>query len=306
MRVGFFTHTLWAYGSIHFEMSKFALSQGHTFDVIDWLKDYTDLDFQYFFEYYDRIVTSAGSPEVDFLVRHARSLNCLEKVVVIAHGEPDLVLLRRDNMLGVLNEIGGFGVISDSLYSTCLMSYAINRKPTVVRLGINYDKFYSRAKDKLDAVGYAGSYERLSESGFDIKRGHLAKEATEKANLHFVCQTNLPFQSMPQWYRTIDALVCPSIQEAGGLPCLEAAAAGKLVIGTPVGYFTKNASEGGGIIAPVEDAKFVDFVSEKLRFFSRNRTAYQEACLAAQELAKTWDWSCRIDEWLSFLSDPPK
>ena len=42
---------------------------------------------------------------------------------------------------------------------------------------------------------------------------------------------------------------------------LEAAAAGRLVIGTPVGHFPRKAYQGGGILAPIEADKFTAFAA---------------------------------------------
>jgi len=74
-------------------------------------------------------------------------------------------------------------------------------------------------------------------SGVEQKRGRLAQSCAEEAGLEFKRTEDTPMDQMPDFYASIDALIMPSLQEGAGLPALEAAAAGRLVIGTPVGHF---------------------------------------------------------------------
>ena len=83
---------------------------------------------------------------------------------------------------------------------------------------------------------------------------------------------------MPEFYRSVDAVVTSSISEAAQLPVMEAAAAGRLVIGTPVGHFPLRAYQGGGIIAPAAADKFRAFTAATLRYYKDNPTAYVEKC----------------------------
>jgi glycosyltransferase involved in cell wall biosynthesis len=82
---------------------------------------------------------------------------------------------------------------------------------------------------------------------------------------------------------------------------MEAAAAGRLVIGTPVGHFPRKAYEGGGILAPVEAEEFKAFTVETLRYYKDNPAAYQDKCHAIQEAAKRFDWKYTIDAWVELI-----
>ena len=99
---------------------------------------------------------------------------------------------------------------------------------------------------------------------------------------------------MPDFYRTVDAVLISSISEGAGLPVMEAAAAGRLVIGTPVGHFPLKAYQGGGIIAPIEAEKFKEFAVATLRYYKENPAAYVEKCRSIQEAARKFDWEYSI------------
>jgi hypothetical protein len=85
------------------------------------------------------------------------------------------------------------------------------------------------------------------------------------------------------------------------LPVMEAAAAGRLVIGTPVGHFPRKAYEGAGIIAPIEPEKFRAFTVATLRHYKENPAAYFDKCRAIQEAARIFDWQYSIAEWIEFI-----
>jgi len=82
---------------------------------------------------------------------------------------------------------------------------------------------------------------------------------------------------------------------------MEAAAAGRLVIGTPVGHFPLKAYQGAGIMAPVAADKFTTFVTDTLRYYKENPAAYVAKCRSIQEAAKKFDWSHTIDEWVELI-----
>ena len=82
---------------------------------------------------------------------------------------------------------------------------------------------------------------------------------------------------------------------------MEAAAAGRLVIGTPVGHFPLRAYQGGGIIAPAAADKFRAFTAATLRYYKDNPTAYVEKCRSIQEAAQQFDWQYVIGEWVELM-----
>ena len=163
-------------------------------------------------------------------------------------------------------------------------------------------------------MGYGASYRRLNEFGVEQKRGDLVKIAVERAGLVFKPAISLPEalgphwrsamvpkEKMPEYYRSVDAVIMSSLQEGGGMPPLEAAAAGRLVIGTPVGEFPRLAYEGLGILAPLNADAFVDFVVAQLIFYKEHPEEFNNRCLAGKEAACRRDWSFVAQDWVKFI-----
>ena len=130
--------------------------------------------------------------------------------------------------------------------------------------------------------------------------GELAEAAAREVGLGFKVagstRNQIRFEDMPDFCRTVDAVVTSSNGEGAGLTVIEAAAAGRLVIGTPVGHFPRKAYEGGGIIAPVDAKKFKSFTANTLRYYKENPQAYVDKCHAIQDAARKFDWCYVIDE----------
>jgi glycosyltransferase involved in cell wall biosynthesis len=95
--------------------------------------------------------------------------------------------------------------------------------------------------------------------------------------------------------------VMSSVSQSVGLPALEAAAAGRLVICTPVGNFPQYACEGAGIMAPIEPEKFKEFTARTLRSYKDKPAAFMEKCRAIQKAAKMFDWRYAIDSWVGLI-----
>jgi hypothetical protein len=201
------------------------------------------------------------------------------------------------------DRFANYGVVSESLYCASLLQ-GVRRMPKVAAVGIDYDSFFSDIPSSLRTVGYASSMS-VTTYGVEWKRGELAKAAAEDAGLPFKVAgstaNQISFHDMPDFYRSVDAVVVSSISEAAQLPVMEAAAAGRLVIGTPVGHFPRKAYEGGGIIAPVEADKFRKFVAATLRFYKENPAAYVEKCRSIQEVARQFDWQYSVDGWIELI-----
>ena len=99
----------------------------------------------------------------------------------------------------------------------------------------------------------------------------------------------------------MDAVLVSSISEAAQLPVMEAAAAGRLVIGTPVGHFPLKAYQGGGILAPIEAAKFKSFATATLLYYKDNPQEFRAKCRSIQEAAKQFDWKNSIGAWIELV-----
>ncbi len=143
---------------------------------------------------------------------------------------------------------------------------------------------------------------RADHLGIDWKRGVLAEEATAAANLAFQPAGSFHYLAMPHYYGQVDAVLVSSSREGFGLPAMEAAAAGRLVISTPVGGFPRQAELGAGLVAPVEPDAFKVFCTERLRHFARDPDDYVRTCDRIQRAARLLDWSCVIDEWIELFA----
>jgi glycosyltransferase involved in cell wall biosynthesis len=109
------------------------------------------------------------------------------------------------------------------------------------------------------------------------------------------------FHDMPDFYRSVDAVLVSSLTESGPLPAIEAAAAGRLVIGAPVGHIPRKAYEGGAILAPIEREKFVAFCAETLSYYRDRPHEYVKKCLDIREAAQNFDWRYCIDGWIDLI-----
>ncbi|HKF63552.1 MAG TPA: glycosyltransferase [Dongiaceae bacterium] len=152
---------------------------------------------------------------------------------------------------------------------------------------------------------------QLTIYGVEVKRGELAEACAREAGLDFKIAGStgdqISFHDMPAFYRSVDALLMTSITEGDPYPVREAAAAGRLVIGTPVGHFPARANDGAGIIAPIEAEKFKAFTVAALRYYKDNPAAYVEKCREIQAAARKLDWQYAISDWIELLesAQPP-
>ena len=125
----------------------------------------------------------------------------------------------------------------------------------------------------------------------------------EKAGgIYFIANGTYHYLAMPGYYKTVDALIMASIEEAAGMPMLEAAAAGRLCIGTPVGYFAEHGLRGGGHLVGLDEENFVKETVDILQHYKYNDDAYKKKCLEIQEYAReNYDWSKVVDQWIKLF-----
>jgi hypothetical protein len=295
-RVLFFTGTGWAFGSVHSELARYLHSRGIICDILDWSKGYKWDEMKLLIDYYDRFYSIPGEtwPLTDnYGVPH-------EKIVVVAHGEYDLHHMVDTRPDDEINRFAAYGVISDFLRDLS-RELEIKREPKIVKYGVNCSRFLQPVSSELRTVGYGGSMHRADHLGVDWKRGYLAKQAAESAGLVFSPAGQFHFLCMPSYYKQVDAVLVTSLREGYGLPAMEAAAAGRLVISTPVGGFPHQASLGAGLAAPVEAKEFEEFVVDRLLYYKGNPAQYIEICKAIQKAAKKLDWDYVVDEWIELL-----
>ncbi len=288
----------WSHGRVYYDLANELHRRGYIVDVLDWqghhdhyigeLRDYYDL----FMTALDGVSTLTGVYGVPF-----------DRIIAVSHHELDVRMLVEQQGMDVFHRFANYGVVSEFLYCASVMR-GVPRAPMVASLGINYPEFRAEVPERLATVGYASSMS-VKTYGIEWKRGELAARAVHEAGLAFKVagstESQMSFHDMPAFYRGVDAVVTSSVSEAAQLPVMEAAAAGRLVIGTPVGHFPLKAYSGGGILAPVEADKFVAFTADTLRYYKDNPAAYVDKCHSIQEAARGFDWEHTIDEWVALI-----
>lgn len=298
IKVLFYTQNRWAFGSIHHALAKELYKHNIYANLLDWTQPYTADEFRLLNKTYDVFVTN---PEA-VLSLHHRGVP-LNKIVTIAHGQWDLLLARQNNGTEFYNQLKGYAVISDVLKQKSL-EFGISRIPDITPLGIHFDTFYDKVPDRLRVVGYAGQKECINFFKQEIKRAKLVELATTNIqDISLVTHGDYNHLCMPGYYKTIDCLIMASTEEAGGLPVMEAAAAGRLIMGTYVGYFEHNADIGAGIGLPIDASEFLTKAREHIIYYRDNPIQYKQKCESIQQFAKEhYDWSSVVQHWVKVLS----
>ena len=288
----------WSHGRIYYDLCKQLHRRGYIVDIMNWQENHAayiaDL-----IPFYDLFMTALDG------VRTLTDIYGVpyDRVIALSHHELDIRMLIEQKGVEVFDKLANYGATSEFIYCSSLMK-GVPRVPKVVSMGVNFAEFYSKISERLSTVGYASSMS-VTTYGIEWKRGELAEAAAREAGLEFRVAgstgNQASFHDMPEFYRSVDAVLTSSISEAAQLPVMEAAAAGRLVIGTPVGHFPRKAYEGGGILAPIEAGKFKAFTVETLRYYKDNPTAYRDKCHAIQEAARKFDWKYTIDEWVELI-----
>lgn len=297
-KVLFYTQNRWAFGSIHHALAKELYKHDIYANLLDWTQPYKQEEFKLLNDAYDVFVTN---PEAVTSL-HSRGIP-FNKIVTIAHGQWDLLLAKQNNGTEFYKELKGYGVISQILKDKSL-EFGITRIPNIVKLGIHFDMFYDKIHDNLTTVGYAGQKECLNFNKVEIKRAKLVEAATTGLHgIRLVTHGDYNHLCMPAYYKSIDCLIMASTEEAGGLPVMEAAAAGRLVLGTPVGYFEHTAKEGAGIELPLQEELFVNKAREHISYYRDNPQQYRYMCQNMQQYARdNYDWSTVIHDWVELLT----
>lgn len=296
-KVIFFTQNRWAFGSVHNGLCKELYKFDILANIFDWTRDYTPDEISMISDSYDMIVTNpefAGMLLLEYNVP-------ANKIIAVAHAQWDILYSNYKYGLSFLKDIKDYAVISNILK---VKSYEFGCPviPKIVKYGLHFDLFYNKPSSQLKNVGYAGIKKTFNFYNQEIKRGNLSDLAIKLSGLNAVNNNNYNFLCMPTYYKNIDAVIMSSTEEGGGLPMMEGAAAGKLCIGTPVGYFEENADLGGGITVPLDTQNFLLETSNTLLFYKNNPEEYYKKCVDIQEYARyNYDWSAVIDQWVSLL-----
>jgi glycosyltransferase involved in cell wall biosynthesis len=296
-KVLFYTQNRWAFGSIHHGLIKELYKHNIYSNLLDWTKRYTEEEFKYLNSVYDLFVTN---PEAVMSLHQIYKIP-LKKIVTVAHGQWDMLLTKEKHGTDFYSELYNFGVVSEIL-KTKSKEFGINTVPNIVELGIHTEIYQNDVSTELKTIGYGGMKETKNYFGEEIKRGWMVEKALQGLNVNFKFNYELNHLCMAGYFKTIDCLIVSSSEESAGLPAMEAAAAGKLVLGTPVGYFERNAVLGGGVLLPLDEENFIKKLREIVLFYQNNPHEYRQRCLQIQKFAQeNYDWKNKVDKWINLF-----
>ena len=294
-RVVFFTETEWAFGVIHYELTKYLFCYGVNATVMPWNKGYTQLE------------VAELSNAIDYFISTPYGVAILidsygvapEKCIAVAHARMDIECLMTflpDNRA----QLAAYSVVSDWLKEQS-EQLGVERIPSVTPIGINYKSFFDWPSRELKTVGYAGAI-NPDNIHRHIKRPWLIQQAAADAGLDLKIAHGYhnSWVTMPGYYKTVDAVLIASTEEGAGLPALEAAAAGKLVISTPVGIWLARAEDSGHTV-PIEESAFLKETIDWLNYYKNSPEEYQIKCLETQQHARRYDWANVIQHWVELI-----
>ena len=309
----FYIDSEWALGSVHSELYKYLWTLGYNCHTLDWKKSYTVDEIKELDRKIDFWVTLPNS------AKHISACYfiSLERIIVVAHAQVDLKKTVSSFGVDIFNKFRNFGVISPYLKDVS-KNLEIQREPIVCPVSINYNTYYGEPSKELKVIGYAGTYwdrniesnylanseseDSLVQPGFK-KRGYLVGECAQKAGLEFKVAQGYhnSFVTMSGFYKVVDAIGIASTEEGAGLPSMEAGAAGKLVIGTPVGLWPSRIGDKGGITVPISEKEYVERTVDILMYYKDRPKEYQDKCYSIREHAKSYDWINSISEWITLF-----
>ncbi len=297
-RVLFFIENGWAFGTIHHGLCKELYKHNIYANLLDWSVQYTSEEISFLNSTYDIFVTIPNMADVLIQNYHINP----NKIILIAHEQTDILITLQRNGKEYFKQFKEYGVISKILKDKS-KEVGIEIEPKIVKTAIHFDHLYAPVSQQLTTVGYGGAKFAHNFYGVDRKRGHLVEECVSRVKgLSLRPHKFYNHLCVPAYYKEIDCLVMSSLEDAGGLPTMEAAAAGRLVIGTPVGYFETCGPEGGGVVVPINEQDFVTETTNHLNFYKDNPKEYIEKCEQIQQYARDhYDWSVRISDWLNII-----
>lgn len=299
----------WSLGSVHYELFKYLWKYGYNCQLLPWHKRYTTQELQELDKHIHLWVVNPHGL-ADLVYNHNISF---ERCAVVSHAVLDFTEYQYKKNLNDFNLVRKHAVTSNFLKDIS-RSLGIQREPIVCSLGINYNTFYGEPNKQLTTVGFASSYHEKEEFTPEMiaspfaqpkfkKRGYLVKKAAEIAGCKFTIASDYhnSFVTMPGFYKTVDCVIVSSSEEGYGLPLMEAGAAGKLVIGTPVGCWNDLIGEYGGIEVPINEEDFIERTVSALLYYKHNSSEYRNKCYSIREHAKKYDWDFHIEKWLPIL-----
>jgi len=289
----FFTRNAWAFGTIHNALVKRLWQHGIYSHILDWNLSYSALEIEYLRQKFEYWYTNP--PQVPVLMQTFGIPK--ERIITVAHADDDIhkaVMAAGPEMFDGLK---AYGAVHESLVSSS-QQFGLTRVPDVVLNGIDFDFFYSPIGNAVKIAGYAGALFHNRPDGVDCKRKELIPRVLDGLPLEFKDHNFMHHLCMASFYQTIDALLLPSSYEACGLPMMEAAAAGRLVLcSSGVGYFDGNF----GVNCRLPEDEWVKDARAAL-LAHQDPIIYRETCERSQQYARDhFDWSDRIEPWVKLI-----
>lgn len=294
-KIVFYTESAWAFGIIHYELTKYLFLKGINANVLSWNQNYSTEEISELAVNIDYFVSTPYGTAL-LIDRYGVSP---DKCIVVAHAVLDLQCLATFAPTNI-PRLHAYSVVSEWLQEQS-QQLGIARVPALTPIGINYHSFYCAPSNKLSTIGYAGAI-NPDNIHRHIKRPWLVEQVVQQTGLGFKAAHayHNSWITMPGFYQAVDAVVVASTEEGAGLPALEASAAGRLVISTPVGLWLSKSGNSGHTV-PIDDAEFVNKTVALLNFYRDTPGAYLEKCQSTQEHAWCYDWSNVIDSWVDLI-----
>lgn len=293
-RIIFFTEGKWAFGTIHYSLCRRLFQYGINAELLDFFQQYHPDEMRCISQNTDYFVTTPVG--VGWLLNYGIPPS---KIISIAHAQWDILLSNSQIGTDIYDQLAGYAVVSNILLIKS-QEFGVKRKPEVLHLGIEFDRFYQKPSDQLTRIGFAGAMESRNFAGQEIKRGRLVRDIASRTSTTFALP-QYHYLAMPGFYANVDCVIQASIEEGAGLPMMEAAAAGRFCLGTPVGYFEETAT-GGGIQVPLEESAFVESCVDWVKKAQQNPQFYRMMCLQNQQYARDhYDWNVHIERWVNYF-----
>jgi hypothetical protein len=290
----FFTQPRWAYAQIHHALIKRLWVEGIYSHLLDWTVNYTVEEMEMLSDSYDLFVTH---PEAVHILNSGGIPN--DRIIAVAHCERDIAIAVHERGTGFFNELYGYAGVNRDLIEVS-KNMGVQRAMKIVRIGVDADHFYAEPPTRLETVGYAGAMEAWLSHGPEIKRGRLFVQICDRLGLQKIVHNKYHHLCMPGFYLNCDAVMVTSSSETVGLPILEGAAAGRLVLSALVGY----ANGKQGVICRTPDDEFVEDAIAALSFYRSNPRAFREVCAHHQQhVCETHDWEACIKDWYELIQN---
>lgn len=299
-KILFFTSPIWAFGSIHNALIKRLRPYGIHADLLDWSVNYTPEAFAHFQRIYDYFLVSPDSLHI--LHRPDQYCVPLDRIISVAHHMEDFAIAaERMGGLGCFDELAAFGAVHQHLADRAA-ALGIRRSVPVVINGVETDMFHNAPAAELRNVGHVGGHKLHRVNGEDCKRPELADRVFQDLPLTLKSSNASHYLAMPARYWEVDATLVTSSYESCGMPYLESAAAGRLVVGTPTGYFEQHHA-GLGAVCRMDPEQFVQDARATLLYYRDSPIQYRQRCQEGQDYCRQhFDWSWTIDTWLEIFS----